>query len=97
MSSSEFFFVGSPTRIEFETDAALAGATGLAVEARRPDGTEAQWAATLDGTGTLVYAPVVSQWTMEGDWRLQGRFTLPGMTDPNRTETITVRVRARYG
>lgn len=85
--------VGSPMRLEIDTAVDLSTATQQSIEYRRPDGTMGSWSATISGTGTLVYAPIVSQWSgMRGDWVLHGKFSLSGVTDPYYTEAISVRV-----
>ncbi len=94
--STEHIFVGMPSRIELDTTVDLSAATSQAIEARRPDGTTVEWAATVDGT-KLVYAPIVSQWDQPGDWRYQGRFHLAGVTDPYYTPTVIECIRARFG
>ena len=58
------------TEIRLETEASLAGATTLEIAARKPDGTEATWTATADGT-VVRYFTEAGDLDQSGQWLLQ--------------------------
>lgn len=93
---SEKYYVGDPTQVVLQTGRDISTATALQISARRPDGTEVTWTATALNTTDLQYDAAGARWDMPGVWRLQGLVTMPGRTQPYRTETVAVWVYASY-
>lgn len=77
------------TALELETGVSLAGATALAVSARKPDGTEVTWTASASGT-IVRYVTQAGDLDVAGQWLLQAVVTNPSGTWRGETAKLKV-------
>lgn len=76
-------------RITLDVEEALASATAVTMRILKPDNTALSKTPVVSGT-TMYYDTIVTDFSVAGDYAVQGEFTLSGWT--GRTETICITV-----
>jgi len=75
------YYVGDTgTDIIVDCGTAITGATNTKLKVKKPDGSEVEWAATIDGTDNLKYTTLISDFSVPGTYILQASLTLGGWT-----------------
>jgi len=73
------YYVGDiGTDIIVDCGSTITGATNTKLKVRKPDGTEVEWTATIDGTDNLKYATIADDFSVAGTYLLQASLTLSG-------------------
>jgi hypothetical protein len=73
------YYVGDiGTEIIVDCGTAIGGATNLKLKVKKPDSTEVEWTATIDGTDNLKYTTVSGDFNLSGTYFLQAALTLSG-------------------
>jgi hypothetical protein len=83
--------IGTEIRVHCVSDISAAVTPAIAV--RKPDGSEASWAATRDGEA-LVYFTLAGDLSLPGTYRLQAVPNLPSWS--GRGETALLKVFANF-
>lgn len=73
----------------------ISAATARSIEARKPDGTTASWAASASGTDAIAFTTLADTLDMAGTWRLQAHVELP--SGAWRGETAMLQVYPAFG
>ena len=85
------------TAIELDTTVDISGASSVAIEVKKPDGTTATWSGTVTGTGNtkIRYVTTTGDIDQAGIYFLQAAVTsLSGFT--GRGETVRLHVRLNF-
>jgi len=72
----------------------ITGATDTKLMVLKPDGSTAEWAATLDGTNHLKHTTIIGDFSVAGTYYLQASLTLGDWTGLG--ETIAFRIYDPY-
>lgn len=80
------------TEIVLDCGEDIASATGLAIKAKRPDGSEVSWVAELAAGSTteIMYVTQNGDLNQAGDWKLQAAPTLPNWNGRGETAVLPV-------
>ena len=66
------------TVITVDCGTTITGATDLALNVRKPDGTEVEWVPAISGTDSLEYTTVSGDFDQAGRYKLQASLTIDG-------------------
>ena len=75
--TSKVYVGDTGTAIILDCGQDISAATVRSIEARKPDGTTASWAASASGTNAIRFDTLAGTLDQAGKWRLQAKVTLP--------------------
>ncbi len=75
--------------VSLDTGVDVSAATGAAIRVLLPNGTEATWPATTDGT-KLVHVTTADELAQAGVYRLQAAFSLGAWTGRGETAELVI-------
>lgn len=78
------------TAIVLDTGQALAGASAVSIEARKPDGTLVSWPGTVVESTKVQFVSVADTFSRAGEWLLQAKVVLPSGTWLGETAALAV-------
>lgn len=78
------------TIIEVDCDEDISTATGYKLVVRKPDGTRADWTASIYGTTALRHTTVAGDLSVAGIYRVQPYMTLDSWTGRGKTVEFEV-------
>ena len=78
------------TIITVDCGTAISGATNAKLKVKKPDGTSAEWTATISGTDDLKYTTISGDFDQSGVYYLQASLTISGWTGLGETATFTI-------
>jgi len=68
----------------------ITGATNTKLMIKKPDDTQVEWTATIDGTNHLKYTVVAGDFNIAGTYLLQASLTIGGWSGLGETAQFTV-------
>ena len=78
------------TDIIVDCGAVITGATETKIKVRKPDETEIEWTANIDGTNFLKYTTKADDFDLAGTYYLQASLTLSGWTGLGETALFVI-------
>ena len=80
------YYVGDVgTDIIVNCGSVITGATNTKLKIKKPDGTEVEWTAAIDGTNYLKYTTIVGDFNLPGAYYLQASLTINGWSGLGET------------
>ena len=88
---ANIFYVGEiGTEIIVDCGSVITGATETSLKVKKPDGTTASWAASIDGTNHLTYTIEAGDFDQVGTYYIQASLTLSGWTGFGEIDKFTI-------
>jgi hypothetical protein len=85
------YYVGDiGTDIIVDCGTEITGATNTKLKVQKPDGTTAEWVASIDGTDNLKYTIIAGDFNVAGTYFLQASLSLGGWTGLGDTAKFIV-------
>lgn len=78
------------TEIILDCGVDISTATVRKIKVRKPDGTNAEWAAVSEGTKAIKYVVQAGDIAKAGVWRLQAYIEMPGWLGSGQTVDVRV-------
>jgi hypothetical protein len=78
------------TEILVNCGSEITGATNLKLKVKKPDGTEVEWTAAIDGTDHLKYTTLAADFSVAGTYFLQASLTLGGWSGLGKTAQFEI-------
>lgn len=78
------------TEIIVDCGSVITGATGLALEVKKPDGKKVSWTPTIYDSNYLKYTIEEDDWDQAGTYKLQASLTINGWTGLGETATFEI-------
>lgn len=85
------YYVGDVgTDIIVDCGSTIIGATDTTLKVKKPDGTEVEWIATIDGATNLKYTTIAGDFSVSGTYFLQASLALGGWTGLGETVQFVI-------
>lgn len=95
LAESKYYVGDVGTQLLIDTCTALAAATSVALQVRKPDGTTVTWTGAVSGLTSIAYVTQANDWDQAGTYYLQAYVQFAGGVAIHG-DTVTFRVLARY-
>ena len=80
--------IGTDILVDCGSD--ITGATDTKLKVKKPDGSEVEWIAAIDGTNFLKYTTLITDFNLAGTYYLQASLVLAGWTGLGETALFVI-------
>ena len=88
--TSKYYVGDIGTEIMVDCGYTITEATNLKLKVKKPDGTEVEWTAAIDGTDHLKYTTIADDFSVAGTYFLQASLTLGGWSGLGETAQFEI-------